>query len=657
MREQDLLTVPDPVVKGELGEPTVWVKRIKIVESLGSEGHLREIPFRLGLNIIAAEIASEGDTTPVGHDVGKTLLIRLIRYCLGDDHFGDEEQTNAIAAACENGYVLAHFRVKRVDWCVARPLALGAHWCRQTDAIDEVRSSEGSEPYKVFAQELDSVTDSCFSAIGLPKANDRAATWRDLLGWISRDQDCNYSHWAEWRTTQSQSGPRSLKRTDAYLVMRMALGLINVDERKALDKRTRLSRDRKRNEKALERAGILLDGQFEQVGDQADVVHYEVDASEEGALQGRAYQKDVQAQLDRLAQLDPCGKEKADLKSKEDEHAQILKRGHALGFEKEGLATQVETARKTVDDLYRQKNENIKDMLIGAPFACEFYGNNREKAKEAGCPGLSELASDPLKRLEWQEEHIRSAEAHRDQLLADEKELTASIEETSSELASCAAAVARLKKAIEDRSKDYRTTVQNWESLQERVDLLVQRHEELEACEQKAIRLAGDEQEAADLAASYRTTGAKVSLRTVSHCYDSIVREILSPNASGTIKVDGRGLRPEISNASSSGTTLRACSKVLGFDLACLYASMCGIGHMPRLWIHDSPRAADTEDRLYHQLMELARGLEDKCEGDPTFQHIWTTTTPPPKNLNTDNYVMERLHARNADGKLLRRNY
>jgi len=142
----------------------------------------------------------------------------------------------------------------------------------------------------------------------------------------------------------------------------------------------------------------------------------------------------------------------------------------------------------------------------------------------------------------------------------------------------------------------------------------------------------------------------------LSDCYNAVVKEIISSDAEGKIVVDGNGIHPEIANASTSGTTLKICSRVLGFDLGCLLASICGAGNLPRLWMHDSPRAADTEDVMYHKLMHIVSSLEELFgDIEPTFQHIWTTTSMPPNDLNRDPFIRLRLHARSDEGKLLKR--
>ncbi len=82
---------------------------------------------------------------------------------------------------------------------------------------------------------------------------------------------------------------------------------------------------------------------------------------------------------------------------------------------------------------------------------------------------------------------------------------------------------------------------------------------------------------------------------------------------------------------------------------------MCGVGCLPRLLLHDSPREADMEEQMYHRLFELVADLE-KAFGDqqPSFQYIVTTTTPPPKRLAGSPYVRLELDARQTESLLLR---
>lgn len=70
--------------------------------------------------------------------------------------------------------------------------------------------------------------------------------------------------------------------------------------------------------------------------------------------------------------------------------------------------------------------------------------------------------------------------------------------------------------------------------------------------------------------------------------------------------------------------------RVLAFDLGALTASVEGIGNFPRFLVHDCPRESDLAPDIYERVFLLAQHLEELCNGEPSFQYIVTTTTPPP---------------------------
>ena len=78
---------PDPKRKA----PVIWLKRFVILPSLGSKKAIRNIPFRRGLNVVQTRKIKPQSSPVAGLGVGKTLLTRLIRYSLGEQHFGTED--------------------------------------------------------------------------------------------------------------------------------------------------------------------------------------------------------------------------------------------------------------------------------------------------------------------------------------------------------------------------------------------------------------------------------------------------------------------------------------------------------------------------------------------------------------------------------------
>ena len=98
----------------------------------------------------------------------------------------------------------------------------------------------------------------------------------------------------------------------------------------------------------------------------------------------------------------------------------------------------------------------------------------------------------------------------------------------------------------------------------------------------------------------------------------------------GKMKLDGNGLHPEISLERGAGLSTAAVEsfKIVAFDLAAMILSVNGKADMPSLLIHDSPREADLDARIYANLFDFALSLEKKGS-PPPFQYIVTTTTAP----------------------------
>lgn len=155
-KQLELLERSGLVVQPEANrcEPRLWVRRLVIWSEPGVV--LREITLRPGLNIIWAPdpadhlVGSEDHSVP-GHGSGKTLLCRLLRYCLGEDRFAAREQREKIVAAFPKGIVGAEIVVDGRRWAVLRPIgSLRKHFAIPGSTLDAVSldaAPTGMDPF------------------------------------------------------------------------------------------------------------------------------------------------------------------------------------------------------------------------------------------------------------------------------------------------------------------------------------------------------------------------------------------------------------------------------------------------------------------------------------------------------------------------------
>ena len=116
-----------PVPHATRGELALWVRRLRVVRALqlDAEDIRPAIELRCGLNIIATGVnPGDGSARNVGHSVGKSLLLRLIRYCLGEPTYGERAVRQGVANFLPHGYVIAEIILRGVPCYVARPLGL-----------------------------------------------------------------------------------------------------------------------------------------------------------------------------------------------------------------------------------------------------------------------------------------------------------------------------------------------------------------------------------------------------------------------------------------------------------------------------------------------------------------------------------------------------
>jgi hypothetical protein len=203
---QPLIVTPAVGLEG----PRLWVRRLVIWREPGGE-KVRDVSLRPGLNVVwspdgADDAASGEQANAIGHDSGKTLFCRLIRYCLGEDRFATEPQRDRIGTAFLNGIVGAEVMLDGICWAIVRPLgARRRHMAVANGNLDEIAAGEGaSTGMELFIEAIDqSIITTALAELVRPRSD--GPVWPIALAWLTRDQECRFDDVLDWRSPTSES--------------------------------------------------------------------------------------------------------------------------------------------------------------------------------------------------------------------------------------------------------------------------------------------------------------------------------------------------------------------------------------------------------------------------------------------------------------------
>lgn len=638
-------------------EPAVWIRRLCLIEDLALDGTvIRDIEFRRGLNIVCTARANAEDRRVVGHSVGKTLLLRLIRYCLGEYAFSTRTVRSAVTAVLERAHVLAEVHIAGRPWVVARPIGLDIakppSWALEGKDLDRLMAGpDGAVKFPDFVNVLEQATTAPFAGVILPHA-ERRAGWLDLLAWLSRDQECRFRHQSEWRDPTSESRTAQLQIEDASLVMRMAMDLLGDEEKKLQVKHAALLADRRTLAAEIARLELLLDAEEENL---RRVLQIDSDIRA-GELFGSMASEAARAKQKQLHGLLDEREADGAVADADGRRLELVQAVAQLQQQK----TEVEGKRDTEQTFMGQLEQADTDAYY-ASFAtlgqrwCRLFQTEAD-AKAEGCPGEPAAPRKPGEKDPEQAQRIANCRKHIDalqeQLVQLGRQIGAKSAERDKAQRAYQDAFGKHVKAI----GDIRQRIGYWQEVEERAERYGKWWAELtrKQSSQEGLDKRIQESNEKQRAARSRLESKRGQL---SRHFDYVLKTLISPDAGGEVLLEARGVIPQPSGSvAASGQALSTSATVLGFDFACLIGYITGLGHLPGLFLHDSPREADMEDALYHRLFDLAAQLEAAFAGvEPSFQYIVATTTPPPPELDREPYVRLRLDAREEDGLLLRR--
>jgi hypothetical protein len=654
-RQRELIPPPELSLQSEAGrnEPRFWVRRLVLWRKPGEL--LREITLRPGLNIIwspdpadQTKARQEGDA--MGHGGGKSTLCRLIRYCLGEEHFATDEQRIRIALAFPDGLVGAEVMVDGIRWAILRPIGTGRkHFAIREGNLDDIKLDElTANGMTSFLQAIENRILSPEVAALVP-ADRPLHAWLVALAWLSRDQDCRFDDVLDWRSAVSDSGSpvRSFSTTRVLDALRALIGAIDPEEHKV---RAEISELDSEHQKLLQEvahrkweAARLRSHLLGELGLREDEVPPDRLAME-------PLRQTAKAQLARTVVIDPdtAIADIDTLRALDDEARRRLDAAAKAAAE---VAARIPEIERLVSRIKGEMPATAFGIHTSEHPVCPICEVPIDRALAEGCK-LSHKLPDPdqLKARRASQENDFKCESlrleeHRNQVPIVNAELAA---------AQQAAEVARSRLRSAEKARDAKADA--WYQARRRIDDTDRLDELLiagERTQSSADELLERIEKKREQVGAHRDAQAKVFGR-LSRTFDAVIRALVGQTARGAITLDGKGLHLTVEMGGDRSTAAIESLKIVAFDLAVMCLSIEGKAPVPAFLIHDSPREADLGLSIYHQLFEFVQSLE-AVGRQPLFQYIITTTTRPPDNLTKEPWLRETLRGAPAEERLMRR--
>ncbi|MBZ5505143.1 MAG: hypothetical protein LAO78_06630 [Acidobacteriia bacterium] len=648
---------PDPattvIFDKKRNEPRLWVRRLVIWEKPGEV--IRDIPLRRGLNIIwspdpGASKADLGLNAGSGHGAGKTLFCRLLRYCLGEETFANDELHKNITGVFPAGYVGAEVIVCGQPWAVIRPIGqTRKHITRKATTLEEVDFKEagtGIDPIlseldlRLFPDGIDTYVSSTRSHIA----------WMLALAWISRDQECRFDHLLDWRhpRADSRSIASTLSKDELLIVVRAFLRLIKKEEIQAQNEREKLS-DQKRS---LERDKTYYERRIDQLRHElADSLSLDDNTLPTGKLALSVFRD---AANGKLKALDRDGAKQ----STRDKIASLRRERDTILEEIAVLTAQISRIRAT-EALHHEQmkalrgeraNLDADEIKARLGPVCPVCNVPIERALAEGC-GLSHVVHDPQNVAK--EKQYVAGQIHACGQAIDRCKLQNSTH--AKQLEALRRNENKVQREIDRHEREKETSErelrQKWFGLNRVLDKtteLERAYDTITRLEKSLAKCAGQDEELRDRQSAYRGRHADVLLR-LNELFSYICRGLLGDNVTSTLALSGQGLQADVQVGGMAMESLKA----IAFDLTALLMSIEGRADLPTFLMHDSPREADLGESIYHRLFRLISRLEEVSK-EPPFQYIITTTTKPPEDLCRSSFLVAQLHGAEMKERLLR---
>ena len=636
--------------------PSLWVEKLGIFSAAKYESLIREVSLRRGVNVIWAKEPAMGSQTDgsriVGHGVGKTSFCLLLRYCLGDTGVLTGNLRTELKQHFKYGGVGAIIHVNGQAFAVFRFFAEGKDFYARADSLEALLLDENPQPYSEFESFLEENMLANLSARKIPETG-QAIEWNHLLAWLTRDQGSRYASFFKWRTGEGIRLQRPA--LDPPIIMRAVLGLMETQEQALLKsiynakKTLQQSRDRinQRKQQADQiRLRIV-----------SDLRNWVGAADGLDLYSGDLFQPSVYQLLDDKNKYFQGGLQEKEVELRQfEESLQPLRTKHLL--EKQALdycinELQLLTARQTGNEKEIRKLQEQRNQLAylagnctpaRIPFRqCTHIQQkmavtsfqDKQEIRSLG-NSIAQQAALALPIVERRDEAQRNLQDLQRQLDAHESERrrlqmardTAFIESRRGTL-------------IKEELERWQNTFGTPES-----DQVMAKAEQ--GCKDQEEVIRAEEAKLTILQNNKSERAKQLSRMT-----DDIARHLLQ-SVQGVFESHNEHYPFRL--LTGSGEAHKVLDVLMG-DLVCLLDATHNDSAFPAFLVHDCPREADMSQWLYEQYLQLFLELDTSTGSSalPPFQYIITTTSEPPRDLQTDTYLRLRLSPDAEDNLLFRR--
>lgn len=630
MFERSEFTIkPEP---GRTG-PKLWVRRLVIWRK--PNDIIRNVPLRPGLNVIWSPDSLEANS-PIGHGGGKTTFCRLLRFCLGEDAFAPLELRLRLHSVYPQGHVGAEIMLDGKLWIVVRSLGRKRDFVQEGGQFEDA-FLDGSKPTGIEPL-IDALTESILGAAKdlMPASIGPDGAWLALLAWMTRDQECRFGRALEWRSPDSDSHSPAVNRDDRLLIVRAAIGALSPGEVASLAEEEKQSKEVEKLKSGQFRLEWQIESARQTVSDSLsdapmDIEIWRTKAAEKLAaalnLPGRTRAGDVQA----MRRARDAAKDELDRLTGKDSD----------------LESRIGTNQKLVSVIRGELPEAYAELNREGNSVCPVCKVLIDKAVAEGC-GISVVKCDVhalQEGIQRRRRTIDEAEREISAIRNERRDLQQPLASSKQMFADAQRDLEMVEHAY-DSSTDSIRAAQRFQEQIESFDMLIGKRTSTQSQIQRAET---DLEKIRQTLSAYRQASSKTILH-LSGNFNMVLQELI-PDASGSIKLDTKGLHLEVELGGFRSTAALESLKVVGFDLAALIMSMEQALPLPGLLLHDSPREADLSAAVYSRLFALAARMEGGTE--PCFQYILTTTTSPPQAFQSPEFLRLSIKGAPAEERLL----